>query len=271
MTSLAAVQEWPVDNVATAVVRADGTVLGSHGDQQRVFRLASVTKLLTAYAALVAVEEGALEWDEAAGPEGATARHLAAHSSGWAFDSTTVQAQPGTRRIYSNTGFEALAETVEKNSGIPFAEYLTEGVLAPLGMTSTTLTGSPAAGAESSCADLVRFAAELQRPTLVSAETVAEATAVVFPGLNGVVPGYGMQKPSNWGLGFEIRGEKSPHWTGTRNSARTFGHFGQAGTFLWADPEAGVGCVALTDRDFGPWAVQAWTPFNDGVLTELGR
>ena len=37
---------------------------------------------------------------------------------------------------------------------------------------------------------------------------------MVFPGLTGVLPGYGHQKPNDWGLGFEIRDAKSPHWTG---------------------------------------------------------
>jgi hypothetical protein len=31
---------------------------------------------------------------------------------------------------------------------------------------------------------------------------------------------------------------------------------------------AGLACVALTDRAFGPWAVQAWPPFTDAVLAE---
>lgn len=105
-------------------------------------------------------------------------------------------------------------------------------------------------------------------------QTVAAATQVVFPGLNGVVPGYGHQRPNDWGLGFEIRGGKSPHWTGSSSSPRTFGHFGQTGTFLWSDPDAGANgaaCVVLTDRDFGSWAIDAWPPFTDTVLTELGE
>ncbi|WP_436493461.1 serine hydrolase domain-containing protein [Actinokineospora sp. HUAS TT18] len=265
MQSVRLVEQWPVDNVAVAVVAADGRVLGASGDQDRVFRLASVTKLLTAYGVLVAVEEGAVEWDQPAGP--ATVRHLIAHTSGLAFDTDAIQAEPGKRRIYSNTGFEVLADFVAEATGIPFADYLAEGVFAPLGMTSTKLEGSAGAGAVSSCADLARFAAELQAPTLTS--TLAEAVTVAYPGLNGVLPGYGMQKPNDWGLGFEIRDGKSPHWTGTASSARTFGHFGQSGTFLWVDPEARAACVALADRDFGPWAVEAWTPFTDAVLAEL--
>ena len=69
---------------------------------------------------------------------------------------------------------------------------------------------------------------------------VAQATSVAFPGLRGVLPGVGRFDPLDWGLGFEVRGSKSPHWTGTRNSPATFGHFGGTGTFLWVDPAAGL-------------------------------
>src|SRR5918997_4582087 len=121
MESVRAVADWPVENAAVAVVSASGDVLGSAGPQEREFRLASVTKLLTAYATLVAVEEGAVEWDQPAGPEGSTVRHLIAHTSGLAFDEHKEMAKPGTRRMYSNAGFEVLADTVHEASGIPFA------------------------------------------------------------------------------------------------------------------------------------------------------
>lgn len=259
--------DWPVDTVAVAVVAADGTVLASVGDQDREFRLASVTKPLAAYAVLVAVEEGAVEWDQPAGPDGSTVRHLAAHTSGLSFSDGTVQAAPGTRRIYSNVGFEVLGDTVAEAAGMPFAEYLHQAVCEPLGLVSTRLEGSPAADAVSTAADLARFVAELQAPVLT--HTLDEATRVAFPGLDGILPGYGRQKPNDWGLGFEIRDGKSPHWTGVGSSPRTFGHFGQAGTFLWVDPDAGAACVVLTDRDFAEWSVQAWPPFTDGVLAAL--
>lgn len=263
------VLEWPVDHVAAVVVGTDGSVLAEAGEPDREFDLASVTKLLSAYAVLVAVEEGALEWDDPAGPPGSTVRHLAAHVSGLAFDSDAVQAEPGTRRIYSNTGFAVLGETVAEATGIAFAEYLHQGVCEPLGLGATRLVGSPGAGAVSTAADLARFAAELQAPTLLDPGTVAEATTVAFPGTDGVLPGYGRQKPNDWGLGFEIRDGKSPHWTGARSSARTVGHFGQSGTFLWVDPDAGAAAVVLTDRAFGPWAIESWTPWTDGVLDAL--
>lgn len=269
MQSVRQVEQWPVDNASTAVVASDGRVIGQHGDPDRVYRLASVTKLLTAYAVLVAVEEGALSLDDPAGLEGATVRHVLAHASGLDFTERVRRAAPGVRRIYSNVGYEILAETVHERSGIAFPDYLSEGVLRPLGMTTARLDGSAAADVSASLADLVRFAAELQRPTLLHPQTLAEATSVAYPGIDGVLPGFGRQKSNDWGLGFEIRDGKTPHWTGERSSPETFGHFGQAGTFLWVDPAAEVACLALTDRDFGPWAAETWPGYTDAVLAEL--
>jgi CubicO group peptidase (beta-lactamase class C family) len=269
MESLQMIAQWPVANAAAAVVRRDGTVAGAHGPLDRAFGLASVTKPLAAYAVLVAYEEGVFELDDPAGPEGSTVRHLLAHASGLAFDEHKVMAPPGTRRLYSNAGFEVLGDTVAKAAGMPFAEYLRQAVLEPLGMTGTSLPGSPAAGGVSTAGDLARFAAELQAPRLLHPSTVAAATSVAFPGLKGVLPGYGHQNPNDWGLGFEIRDGKAPHWTGAHSSPATFGHFGQSGTFLWVDPAAGAACVLLTDRDFGEWALPLWPRLTDAVLAEL--
>jgi CubicO group peptidase (beta-lactamase class C family) len=97
-----------------------------------------------------------------------------------------------------------------------------------------------------------------------------EAASVQFPGLTGVLPGLGRMELNDWGLTFELRDGKSPHWTGTRNSPRTFGHFGRSGTFLWVDPDAGLACGALTGRPFADWAKEAWPPFSDAVLDEAG-
>jgi CubicO group peptidase (beta-lactamase class C family) len=267
--SLALVDDWPVEHAAAGVVGADGTVRGTRGDTARRFPLASVTKPLVAWAALVAVEEEAVTLDQPAGPEGSTVRHLLAHTSGLAFGEHRAVAEPGARRLYSSAGFEVLAATIEEATGMAFADYLHEAVLAPLGMASTTLDGSPGHGATSNVDDLLRLAAEMQAPTLLDPATVREATSVQFPGLNGTVPGFGHQKPNDWGLGVELRDGKSPHWTGSRNAPGTFGHFGQSGTFLWVDPDAGAACVALADRDFGDWAKSAWPALSDAVLADL--
>jgi CubicO group peptidase (beta-lactamase class C family) len=273
MAALEALDDWPVAAAAAAVIGAGG-VLATHGDSSRVFVLASVTKPLVARAVQVAVEEGVVDLDTPAGPPGATVRHLLAHASGLAMHNDRVLAKPGTRRVYSNYGFAVLAETVQRESGIEFGRYLTEAVCEPLAMESTRLDGGAAAagfGVTSTVADLAAFAGDLLRSVTVSAQLHDEATTVQFPGLDGVLPGYGVQRPNDWGLGFEIRDSKSPHWTGGRNSARTYGHFGQAGGFIWADPNAELALVALTDRDFGEWALGVWPAISDAVISEYAR
>ena len=264
MDVLRQVDDWPPETVAVGVLRG-GEVLSTYGPQDRVFRWASVTKLATALATLIAAEEGVIDLDEPAGPPGSTVRHLLAHASGLSFDQGPPIAKPGQGRIYSNAGFEALAEHVEAAAEMPFPQYLAEAVLNPLGLTAE-LHGSPAHGLHGSLDDLLRFDAELQRPSLIAPETLSEATSVQFPGLVGVLPDIGRMEPNDWGLGFELRDAKEPHWTGTRNSPRTFGHFGGSGSFLWVDPEPGLALASLSDLDFGPWALEAWPRLSDGVL-----
>jgi CubicO group peptidase (beta-lactamase class C family) len=257
--------DWPVATVSAAVAEPEG-VLAHAGDPDWVARIASVGKLLVGFSALVALEEGTVHLDEPAGPPGSTVRHLLAHASGLAFDRDRPAAPAGRRRIYSNAGIEVFAEHLARRAGMSFEEYLRLGVLEPLGMAATELRGSPAHEVWSTAGDLARFSRELLRPMLVSAATLADATRPHFAELAGVLPDVGRFDPNPWGLAFEVRGGKRPHWTGRRNSPRTFGHFGGAGGFLWVDPEAGLAAVALTDLDFGPWALEAWPRFSDAVL-----
>ena len=114
----------------------------------------------------------------------------------------------------------------------------------------------------------MRFARELLAPQLIAPETLVEATSVQFPGLAGVIPDLGRFDPNDWGLGFELKDGKHPHWSGTRTSPRTFGHFGGSGTFLWVDPEPALALACLTDRDFDAWALEAWPKLSDAVLSE---
>ncbi|MET0704250.1 MAG: serine hydrolase domain-containing protein [Mycobacterium sp.] len=272
MGALDLLADWPVPTVAAAVVGTSG-VLATHGDTARRFRLASVTKPLVARATHIAVEEGAVELDTPAGPPGSTVRHLLAHASGLAMLDDKVIAAPGARRIYSNYGFRVLAEEIERATGFAFDHYLREAVFEPLEMPDSVLDGGAATagyGAVSTVADLARFAGDLLAPTTVSAQLHGQAVTVQFPGLDGVLPGYGVQRPNDWGLGFEIRDTKSPHWTGSANSPATFGHFGQSGTLIWADPVAELALVVLTDRDFGDWAHPLWPAISDEVLREFG-
>ena len=224
-----------------------GDRVWTRGPTGRALPWASVTKPVAAVATLVAAEEGVVDLDEAAGPEGSTVRHLLAHASGLPFEGERAITRPGKRRVYSNTGFEVLAACVAERAEMPFDEYLRAAVLDPLELNGTRFDGSAAAGLEGPLDDLLSFARELLAPTLVAPETLAEATAVAFPGLAGVLPEFGRFEPNDWGLGFELRDAKSPHWTGKRNSERTFGHFGASGSFLWIDPAVGAACAGLTD------------------------
>ena len=257
MEALRQVDGWPCDHVAVAVA---GAAEGHHGDIGRVFDWASVTKLATAVAVLVACEEGIVDLDEAAGPPGSTLRHLLAHASGLAFDEQATLARPGRRRIYSNTGFELAAALVAERAEMPFGAYFEH-------VWGFPLAGSPAYGVEATLSELLTVARELLDPTRLSRERLEEAATVQFPGLDGVLPGFGRMEPNDWGLGLELRDAKSPHWTGGLNSARTFGHFGRSGTFLWVDPERKLALACLTDLEFGDWARDAWPRLADAVLT----
>lgn len=289
MQALELTATWPVPHVSAAVLCRRAATTGTtgmtdttgtlevhtSGDPDHRYRLASISKPLTAWAVLIAVEEGVVGLDTAVGQPGCTLRHLLAHAGGYAFDGPDPVAAPGRRRIYSNTGIELAADAVAAAAEMPFADYLAAAVFEPLGMARTELRGSPAHGVWSTVADLTRFAAETIEPRLLSAATAANATRPVFPELAGVVPGIGRFDPCPWGLGFEIRGHKQPHWTGTRNSPATFGHFGGAGTFLWVEPGAVhdrvISCIALTDRPFDDWAAEAlvrWPALSDAVLAE---
>ena len=288
--------DFPVAMIASELT-VDGRVrtLVEAGQIDEVFPFASVTKPIVAWSALVAVERGLLDLDAPAGAgtahsaagagtahnavgagtasgstramlPGATVRHLLAHASGIAFDSDAVLAAPGTRRIYSNRGIEILGERLQEATATPLERWVETTVLEPLGMSSVLVPGSPAHSGEGTARDLAVFAGELAAPRLTGASLAAEATSVVFPGLDGVLPGYGRQAPNDFGLGVEVRGHKHPHWTGRAGSPTTFGHFGQSGSFIWVDPEARRQAVFLGERRFAAVHKDAWPDLCDQIL-----
>ncbi|MTD17469.1 serine hydrolase [Nakamurella sp. YIM 132087] len=263
----AEIARWPVGSAAVAVLGVDGVLdRAATGADGQVYPWASVTKILTALTVLDACADGTVELDSPAGPVGSTVRHLLGHASGLPFDGPEPAAAPGSRRIYSNTGYEVLADHLADAAGGPFRDELTGRVLDRLGMTGTVLDGSPARDGAGPLEDLVVLAWELLAPRVLGPEIVGPATTLVFPGLSGVLPGFGRQVHNDWGLGCEIRADKSPHWTSPDNSPRTFGHFGQSGSFVWVDPDARLACIGLCDTPFGPWAAQAWPELSTAVL-----
>jgi CubicO group peptidase (beta-lactamase class C family) len=276
MTALDLLTDWPVPHAAGAVL-VDGEVVASAGDADHEFRLASLAKPISAWATLVAVEQGLISLDTPVGQPGCTLRHLLSHAGGYPFEGTEPIAAPERTRIYSNTGIEMATSEVAARAEMPFADYLRLGVLEPTAMDRTELRGSPAHGVWSTIADTSRFLAEVARPKLISDATAQEAVRPQYAGLGGIVPGVGRFERSPWGLGFEIRGDKAPHWTGTDNTPATFGHFGGAGTMMWIDPDirpnGTLGLVALTDRPFDEWADDAmasWRELSDAVIADHG-
>jgi CubicO group peptidase (beta-lactamase class C family) len=144
-------------------------------DADTVFRIASMTKSFTAMAILKLRDDGKLSLDDPAEryvPElkglrypttdspRITVRHLLTHSAGFPEDNPWGDQQlseseeafsrmlragipfsnpPGVAFEYSNYGFAILGRVVSQASGLPYDQYVSQVILQPLGMTSTTL------------------------------------------------------------------------------------------------------------------------------------
>ena len=269
MDALRQVDGWPCEHVAVGVT---GAVEATHGDVERRFAWASVTKLATAVAMLVAAEEGLVDLDEPAGPPGSTFRHLLAHASGLPFDHGAPIARPGGGASTRTTASTSRPRSSSERAEMPFAEYFAHVWQRN---DARAATARPASGVDGHARRPARA-----RPRAAGADPARARDArrgdrrCSSPGLGGVLPGFGRQDPNDWGLGLELRDAKSPHWTGARNSPQTFGHFGRSGTFLWVDPVAGIALACLTDRAFGDWAAEAWprrlaTPCSAAVALSL--
>jgi CubicO group peptidase (beta-lactamase class C family) len=137
-----------------------------------VFQIASVSKQFTAFSIYLLEKQGKISLEDDIRkyvPEvpdlGKTVRikHLLAHTSGirdqwslltlagWQMDDiiTTehilkivsrqkeLNFEPGSRFLYSNSGYTLLAEVAARASGKTFAEYTKENIFAPLGMNDT--------------------------------------------------------------------------------------------------------------------------------------
>jgi CubicO group peptidase (beta-lactamase class C family) len=144
-------------------------------DSASVFRIASMTKSFTALSILKLRDDGKLSLDDPAEryvPElkglaypttdspRLTIRHLLSHSEGFPEDNPWGDQQlnrtddemaammrsgipfsnpPGIAYEYSNYGFAILGRIVTRVSGQPYATFLRENILEPLGMNSTTM------------------------------------------------------------------------------------------------------------------------------------
>ena len=267
-TTFAATDDFP--HTALVGVTGPEQALAVQGDRHTVLPLASVSKPISAWGALIAVERGLVDLDEPAGPEGATLLNLLDHTSGLPFEGEQTQAAPGTRRIYSNAGFDALGAHVAEAVGMPFPEWMTREVTDPLGMRDTDVTGRPSAGYRASIDDLLIFGREVLRPTLIPVELRDLALMVSRPGLRGVVPGYGSFDDNQWGLGFELKAAKSPHWLSDAMPPETAGHFGGQGSFLFIDRSRDLAAAFLSGVAFGDEHKRVWPPLTEEIVSRFG-
>lgn len=253
---------------AAAIVLGPEGERARRGDVRRIRPWRSVTKALTGVAAALALQDGAVTLEDEAGPPGSTLRHLLCHASGFFYESANTLQPPGRRRHYSNYGIDEAGRHLERVLGRDLGDIVQERIADPLGMRDLVWEGSASVGAHGPLDDLALFAAELLRPTLLAPPWHAELTRPQLPALEGIMPGFGKQSPNPFGLGLEVRGEKSPHWTGTGNSPATVGHFGMRGTAFWVDPVADLALVVGTSLDFCDTHREVMPRLADAVLAE---
>jgi CubicO group peptidase (beta-lactamase class C family) len=192
---------------------------------------------------------------------------------------------PGSQVRYSNMNYGLLARVVERAGGEPFGAFLRRRILDPLGLTQTSLPpppdiwdrlarvadtdepgaehesfnstwwrglGLPYGGATAPAREVARFLtaclSERAVPGFLTPPTLELMTHSHTGELSGGVPGFSSWARADWGLGPELRGEKRLHPFGDLTSPETFGHLGLSGTMAWADPDSGLVCVVLTNR-----------------------
>lgn len=210
---------------------------------------------------------------------------------------------PGTLVHYSNLGAGLLAIVVERLTGQRFASALNELVLTPLGIEGYLGVEPPrpparVAGHLGEHAGTVlepfnsAFWRSLALPwgglltnaagalRLVDAfagvpagflphALLTEATSDQTGGLAGKMAGMFEWPRSPWGLGPELRGDKSPHWTPPEASPASFGHAGASGCLAWADPAADVAWAILGARTLETWWMD-WPAIGSAILTAAG-
>ena len=160
-------------------------------------------------------------------------------------------------------GIELAAEHVAQAAGMPFAEYF-EAVW------GFPLDGSPAhgdRGCRSRRSSRWRASSGSRRGSRARRSprrrpSSSPGSTASCPASAGSSRTTGASAPS-----FETPSTRTGRAPATR--ARTFGHFGGGGGFLWVDPDAGVALACLTDLEFGDWALEAWPRLSDAVLERV--
>ncbi len=136
-------------------------------DENTMFEAASLTKTVTAYAAMRLVERGELDLDKPLFeyfpnqeyPKLAkderykkiTARLVLTHTTGLPNWGSRLMREPGIQYAYSGEGFLYLGRTIEQISGISLQEFAQKEVFDPLGMAHTSYVWNETYAANGAC------------------------------------------------------------------------------------------------------------------------
>ncbi|MBI1802720.1 MAG: beta-lactamase family protein, partial [Chloroflexi bacterium] len=225
------------------------------------------------------------------------------------YPKSRLEAPTGSKVEYSNVGFGMLGLIVEAASGQSYPEFMRARLFAPAGMHESYIAppaslygriahvggvpnpGSanerfnsayarrqshPAGNIMATASDVALFFQMfLHRGQANGRAVIAPATARLMTtnhtaGLRGGIEGFMTWDNCAWGLGFDLRADKRPHFSGEFTSPQTFGHSGVAGTFAWADPERDLICVMLANRLLhNLWNFPRWSRFSTAVTASV--
>jgi CubicO group peptidase (beta-lactamase class C family) len=226
-----------------------------------------------------------------------------------AMEQVPLQSAPGAELRYSNLGPALAARAAERIDGRPFHDILQQDILDAMDLGGIVLRpgvelddriarvddaagkGSPHesynsdywrqlaitwGGYYGTAGDVLRFAASFRPgdtgnplPEGVRRDMVTDQTG----GVPGGVHSAGIHwRVGAWGLGWEVKGSKRNHWTGTLTSPSTWCHWGQSGTLVWFDPERDLGLAVLGNRTVAtawPLKPPRWLELSDAVVEAL--
>ena len=253
-----------------------------YGNTQDVYELASVTKIITALTMSELVESGFIDFHDKVEnvpymKGDIELIDLLSHTSGLALNGELDQVKPRSKRVYSNLGFETIDIFIKNklynehnyscvkdifNDG--FSQILKED-----SKNNIEYYGSSAWGAKANIYALISLARQMRKPTFLSEKMHARMQEIYLPELRGVVPGWGNYNHCSFGIGYEIKNDKTKHWMGSIASPKTFGHYGHAGVFIMHDPTINVSIIALGHKQFDKWAVELWPGYVDEILSSF--
>ncbi|HET7839234.1 MAG TPA: serine hydrolase domain-containing protein [Rectinemataceae bacterium] len=266
---LGGMEKYGVEKTSIALIARNKIVYeqGYNVDPGELLQAASISKVLTAYAALQLVEQGKLELDrpldaylkESYFPDGSAGRRITlrmvlTHTCGMGNDirgkDRTIYHEPGKSFHYSGAGFIFLMTVMEELVGMPFDQYMESRVMKPLGMEHSRFSidypsgfrsVSAASSLRSSAGELALFFEELLSPRFLSSG-LAKAMLSDAVRIDGHY---------SWGLGIGIQHAEGStaiwHWG---NNADVYHSL--ALCFL----EEGTGIVVMTKGKQGPLLYQ---------------